>query len=502
MKKKLIMMLAVLGFTMLLTGCAKTEVDLANYLSISFSGYDTMGTATVEFDVEDMVTEYMDNFKLSMSDDDEDWEDVYDELTSNITLSLDQSKDLSNGDRVTCDVEISEAQAKKWAKEYKIAFVYEEAVDKKVKGLEELVLFDPFDYTEIYYNGYSSVATAYVDYWSSYSLEYELDKTENLTNGDIITVKVLPPADASDMDIYEYCAIYGIYPESITKEYTVSGLRELTERDPFDEIYSVEFCGNNHTGDAVIDYVWWMDYAFTVDKTDGLSNGDVITITVGVPSGYDDMTLEEYALSLGERLTSTKQQYVVEGLTDYATSLSQIPAEAMTAMDEAGRLAFQDYVDYEWNDPSYFYGLKPVGYCMAMDNYDGYGNNIYFVYQVKANSYQNVPIENYYTYACFGAVDLAKPVSECVDLDDVSLPYGYAGWFYSSGAIFEVDDYAYTGYQSLEELWSDIQDDPNYTTYEVVVLTQEETTTENTDETPAEGTDEAPSENTDGTPTV
>lgn len=472
-KKNIILGIALLAMTMLLTGCAKTEVDLSNYISIKVSGYNTVGTAEVEFDLEDLAEEYMDNFNLSMSDDDEEWEEVFEELASGIELSLDNDSKLSNDDRVTCEVQISEASAKKWAKDYKIVFTYEETVDKKVKGLEELTAFNPFDRVAVHYEGYSGEGYLEVNdrFSNALSLRFAISKAEGLSNGETVTISALPPEDV-DKDIYEYCAGYGMYPEEISYEYTIRNLDEYSERDPFDALSKVEFVGNNGSGTAELYTTWWSDYSFVIDKSEGLSNGDKVTVSVVVPEGRTEATIEEYAKSQGEKLISTTKVFTVEGLYNYAKKLEEIPEEALIAMEEAAQNTMQNYVNNDWNNNSYYHGMNLEGYCMRTKVGENYGANTYLIYKVEADDYEDVPIEDYYIYVSFGVIDMEKKGADVVDIATAALPYGYAGWFTREGAIFEINGYIYKGYLGLESLLESLQEDTTYT-YEISMLETE-----------------------------
>lgn len=119
-------------------------------------------------------------------------------------------------------------------------------------------------------------------------IECKLDKTEKLTNGDVVTVTITYPdtlEEALDADITPRSG------ESWTVE--VKNLEVLHEYDVFGDV-SVSFEGWNGYGKAVIELSGGCQLRCTASQTEGLSNGDVITVTLEAPNGAD---LIDYCIS-------------------------------------------------------------------------------------------------------------------------------------------------------------------------------------------------------------
>ena len=151
------------------------EVDLFTDYEVKFSGNDTLGYG------------YVNNYHFP--------EGVY-----NIYLELSKKENLSNGEKIKLiakDYDDGDV-VKTLAAEGKKAKALEYEVT--VSGLTELVEYDIFQGLEIRYEGLSGHATGTIrfdynvnDYY--YNFEFLMDKSEDLANGDIITV-------TCDMDEY------------------------------------------------------------------------------------------------------------------------------------------------------------------------------------------------------------------------------------------------------------------------------------------------------------
>lgn len=188
----------------------KPTINLGDYISVTFTGYDTVGEATVEFDSE----KFKDKYKGKLPS---DFSEEY------IGYHLDKGSDLSNGDTVTLTWDCDDERA---LSRYGYKLKYEETVFS-VTGLAEIGTFDPFDGIDVAFEGISSDGTAVVvgspTSEAAQDLDYSLDINYSLTNGDTVTVS----ATNYGADPTDYCIeTYGLKPSSFTKTYTVEGLAE------------------------------------------------------------------------------------------------------------------------------------------------------------------------------------------------------------------------------------------------------------------------------------
>lgn len=203
----------------------KRTVDINKYVSVEFTGYDTVGRASVDFDYEGFEAAVMkaqgkkeynekDLEDMSLSD----LSDVLDlgsySLLDSIETSLDKEEELSNGDEVTVTITYDKEKAKKNGVKFK-------AKDMKVtvEGLEDVQEVDPFETLEVTYDGVApNVRVNYEnkskdDFVSD--LYFEMDADDNSFDiGDTFTLSL------SDSTV-EYAKESGYVFTETSKEYTV-----------------------------------------------------------------------------------------------------------------------------------------------------------------------------------------------------------------------------------------------------------------------------------------
>ena len=166
------------------SGCGKTEIDAMEKLDVSFSGVDGYGTASVtnKYDWEEEVLEAIGG------DDPEDVSLLGDmmKIESAVSYEVFPDEGLSNGDMVTVKVTADNEMVK----EYKIAF---KAGEKEftVGGLKEVEQLDLFETVDVEFEGFAPYVKASIKKGNSSApvyVTYSLDKSENLTMGDVVTV--------------------------------------------------------------------------------------------------------------------------------------------------------------------------------------------------------------------------------------------------------------------------------------------------------------------------
>ena len=97
-KRKLLPLIAVSA--LVLTGCGRTEINLNDYVTISYDGYDTIGTASCTIDKEAMMISNAEAFGMSGDLDFETLQAGY-LVDTSISGSLDKTSNLNNGDTIT-----------------------------------------------------------------------------------------------------------------------------------------------------------------------------------------------------------------------------------------------------------------------------------------------------------------------------------------------------------------------------------------------------------------
>lgn len=214
----------------------KHTVDVAEYISVEFDGYDTVGTATVELDDEfwEEVYEKADFKEKTKHEKRDDFSSYYtegdfmkDEIGSLFSYSLDKSTGLKNEDEVKVEFKVKTEKIKK---KYGVII---KAEDQKftVDGLDECETFNPFDDVDVKFTGVDGNGEVefeitndreIYDYISFYCDSYYLEE------GDEVTVTF--GSYSSPEEMADYCANeFGCIPTETEKTFTVEGLGHYIE---------------------------------------------------------------------------------------------------------------------------------------------------------------------------------------------------------------------------------------------------------------------------------
>lgn len=244
--------------------------------------------------------------------------------------------------------------------------------------------------------------------------------------------------------------------------YTIEGLTEVGTFDAFADV-EMEFIGIAPNGQANINYLGeeMSYYDFDCDKTEGLRNGDIVTVTI------DEDKIESYAKAWGKVPAEMKKEYTVDGLSSYVSKLDQIPADVLATMDQQAIDTYKAYIANDWADSS---SLESFNYCgeylLTAKSMDGWGrdqNYLYLVYKAQARNVYSNNDENFdqvtdvYWYICYDNLMTNPDGSIEIDITDYRIP----------GESFRVDSgissgwwstmaWTYVGYPSLDELYKDI----------------------------------------------
>lgn len=291
-----------------------------------------------------------------------------------------------------------------------------------------------------------------------------VDPATGLKNGD--TVKY-------DYDIdHEYFDAIDVKLKYKAGTYKVDGLSDVATYEAFDDV-TVSFSGIAPNGKAEIKYsgsdLSFSD--FSLDKKDGLSTGDTVTVTIS-QDAVDRLAAEE-----GKVPATIEKQYTVEGLDSYVTKLSDITdlsdfqAQAKAVFDEKGFDSF---------DSSYatksLEGFDYVGdYLLTAKKADFFGDANYLVLVYKVTSHDVINKEGlngtydakdtFYWTIRFSNVTLDKDGKAYADLSnyqtsqkDVKITTGVTVYG------FDQSIYHY-GYDSVDSAYAEevtsLQDDYN-----------------------------------------
>lgn len=208
-----------------------TTVKLDKYISVEYSGYNTVGNASTRFDADAFRHDYAGKIKYeggnkmfaSLSD-----EDICSLLLDlHISGKLDKTSGLSNGDSITYQWKCDAEKAKK---DFDVKLSCKD-LTFSVEGLKEPESVDPFAELELSYSGFSPNAEVHLKNNSTapykYNLNFNIQPSEKLKNGDTITVS-LPYLEDEDGK-KAFLERYGVAFTQTSKTYTVEGLKAYVQ---------------------------------------------------------------------------------------------------------------------------------------------------------------------------------------------------------------------------------------------------------------------------------
>ena len=209
-------------------------------------------------------------------------------------------------------------------------------------------------------------------------LNVTLSKTDHLSNGDTFSLEIRP--GEGTLEILEGYHIL-LDTEKVQKEYTVSDLEVVRSYDPFEDLYYF-FEGAEPFGEAYAYYEGnYGDILYAeVTPSDGLRNGDTVTITV--TSDYDEEGLKEY---FGIELTKTQMTAGVSGLMGYPASVWDLSEQSIEkVMEEAESIAITKISD-EYESEEQMAGLAPLGQILASSDADNaqIHNHLFCLFRVS-----------------------------------------------------------------------------------------------------------------------
>lgn len=205
---------------------------------------------------------------------------------------------------------------------------------------------------------------------------YEIQPKENLSNGDEVTVSTV-----INDEVAEKYKIKFVYNE---KKFIVEGLPEIEQVDLFDNI-DVSFQGIAPNVTAYLDNANTDSYvrmSYKMDKNNNLNIGDVITVT----ADYN----KEDLLEAGYIALSDTKEFVVEGVAQYVSELSQIPSDILEKMKKQTEDAMKSHVAKTWAEEESLKGMEYLGsYLLTLKDGIQWNNNynmLYLVYKIDVEN--------------------------------------------------------------------------------------------------------------------
>ena len=206
----------------------KTKVNLDKYISVDFTGYDGYGKADVHFDSEAFLKDYRKKIKLKKKGDlltsavmegytpEAFLNDYY--LSGNWKLDGIDGK-YKNGDKVHLSWKIDKDKIEETFR----VKIKDTGKEFEVKGLDKVEKFDAFENLSIEYSGTAPNGMADLEgkgiMDGSKGLYFSADKMDGLSNGDEITVKIVP-----ENALEAFIQKTGKAPKETEKQFKVEGL--------------------------------------------------------------------------------------------------------------------------------------------------------------------------------------------------------------------------------------------------------------------------------------
>ena len=245
MKKKILVLLALMCSCAAFTACGTTALDPEDYCEVEVKGANGYGKVSLSVDYSDLK----DDIEDCLGDDSTKKErqkasEFADEIKFKVVS--DQKDKLSNGDVIEVEVDYDQEDAKK---DFKFKFK-KDTFKYKVEDLDDAEELDAFEGLDIKYEGFSPSARYYLDN-SNCSDElrnyvyYEIvDGPERVGNGDTITVKAICYDEDRLLD-------EGYVLSADKKDFIVSGVEEGKIIDAFSDI-KIEYTGISSSAKANI----------------------------------------------------------------------------------------------------------------------------------------------------------------------------------------------------------------------------------------------------------
>ena len=212
----------------------KVTIDLNDYITVEYKGYDTVGTAMAYWDMDALQEDYGDKIRINKKELERyneshipisDSSPFQDMINQCVMGGLDKNADLTNNETIkfiwNCDTELAK----------KLFYCKLKCEDKEytVEGLKEVEQIDPFENLMVTYEGTSplgrveckskSTEGVYGDIFYSVAYPRE-DAEENVKNGDEVTIT------AKVKNMNEIIKEYGVTFSVTEKTYIVEGLPE------------------------------------------------------------------------------------------------------------------------------------------------------------------------------------------------------------------------------------------------------------------------------------
>lgn len=231
-----IVLLLIVLCVIAVTSSRKT-INLSDYVTVDFSGYNSRGVATLSFDQDTFFEDFAQKADRKNA---EEWTSLFGEFAYYSVLDYIYCEavpheringELSNGDSLDLQWDVDVESIKD------LFGVRVVAKDERmtVEGLEDVVHVDFFEKLDVTFSGVSPYGMLSMEIndqgFSPFeSFSFEAQQTNGLENGDTVVIELVPSGYEylSYADTETFCLEkYGVIPEKMQKEYVVEGIGAL-----------------------------------------------------------------------------------------------------------------------------------------------------------------------------------------------------------------------------------------------------------------------------------
>ena len=278
----------------------------------------------------------------------------------------------------------------------------------------------------------------------------ELDKYENIANGDDLTVTYTIPEDQK-LDVEEKYKVEFIDPQSETV--SIEGLDEVGEFDPFDYVdVSVEgIYPNNYLNIKVKDNApEEMDFVnVSADKESKIQKGDTIKL---VAEADNDTLSQNY----GKKVSTTEKDITIDDVPSFLTDVRDLSEEDLASLKDAakGKIAEMSLPNgVSLNDAKY------VGEVLSYK--ENSGNELYLLYEITVAE----DIEGHKgKFTFYNAVDFSDVAIGSDNLYSyMDMLYQNASHKFTKEGSTERQSLPYNAFYSVDEILKEIKTDSSKT---------------------------------------
>ena len=310
------------------------------------------------------------------------------------------------------------------------ASVYSSTVPENSQAVM-LPLYDPFQDISVSFSGYDTRGSLSLHYIGNETgLQFTADKTENLSNGEEVIVRLENPQEAVQNGW-----------EAAKREavYTVQNLIPLTDYDPFNYV-SVVLEGTQPFGELKARYRGPLPLQLRQDHFSGLKNGDSVLLEMELQESFDPA-------SEGFQLSGTSRLYLIQGLFLMPEKPQDFSRESIRQLSDLAKESYLKTMkaDPEQPDHPVRMGTDEV----FLIRHDDRHNSVILTFKLCGEEENSV---SWYSYVWFDDITVKPDGRMYSQPEACKVPDSLCRFGHIHGEGFEKNGCCYTGFESREKL--------------------------------------------------